>query len=139
MARAKYQITTDQDTWSAMDWLANKLDSGFFPYDDMIDDEAFIKNIRAQEAFKETDKSPESVNTWCETYMNSEQWKQLKNAIRAARLRRERKRNYDKAVRRIDISNRALHMLQTLSKRHGVTYSELIEKYLEKDYMNTGD
>lgn len=136
MARAKYKITTDQDTWSAMDWLANKLDSGFFPYDAMQDDESFVKNIRAQEAFKETDKSPESVNTWCETHMNSEQWKQLKNAIRAARLRRERKRNYDKAVRRIDISNRALHMLQTLSKHHGVTYSELIEKYLEKDYMN---
>ncbi len=136
MARAKYTIT-DDDEFYAKNWIFNKLDSGFFPYDFEDISNSISANIKAKNNYRDNaTKSVESLNHWCETHLNSAQWKQLKNAVRAARLRRERQRNYDKAVRRIDISNRARHMLQELSKHHGVTYSELIEKYLEKDYMN---
>lgn len=133
MARAQFKIETKQDGWIARDWVKSKLEGFYFPYHDDVDDYT-MKNYKAKESFQEMDKEPEEINTWCETHLNKDQWKKLKGAIRAGRLRQSRKSDYDKSIKRIDISNHARYMLQELSKHHGVTYSEVIEKYLEKAF-----
>lgn len=135
MAREKFKIENKPDAWIARNWIRSKLAGFYFPYTDDVNDYS-TKNYKAEESFNTMDSKPEEINTWCEAHLNKDQWKKLKGAIRAGRLRISRKSNYNKVIKRIDISPRARYMLQDLSKHHGVTYSEIIEKYLDKPFMD---
>ncbi len=75
MARAKYTIT-DDDEFYAKNWIFNKLDSGFFPYDFEDISNSISANIKAKNNYRDNaTKSVESLNHWCETHLNSAQWK----------------------------------------------------------------
>jgi macrodomain Ter protein organizer (MatP/YcbG family) len=123
MAREKYKITKD-DSATAFKWIENKLAKyNGFPSGD------FEVRFEAGEKFpkiKITDF--EELNTWCEKWMNSKEWKQLKNTLRAARKRRMTK--LDDRKKSVDLTAKAHFMLSQIAKRDGLTLSETIVKYL---------
>ena len=135
MAKAKFKIENKQDHWAARSWIKGKLEGFSFPVSDSIENST-SKNMEAEKDFNQMNDNAEQLNQWCETYLDSKQWTKLKNAIRAARMRLDRKKNYDKSIKRIDITNQARYMLKELSKHHGVTYSGVIEMYLKKPFMD---
>lgn len=135
MAREKFSIKTKPDARLAKAWLEKKLADFYFPFSSK-ETNAINKNSVAKRTYEQIDDKPVSLNEWCEAYLNNDQWILLKGSIRAGRLRKERKKNSEKNIKRIDVSPRARYLLKELSKHYGVTYSELIEKHLEAPYMD---
>ena len=126
MAKSKYTIT-QQDVAAATTYLSRKLDDGYWLSEELS------QNTKAEREHKNTKRDPVTLNAWCEKWLDSAQWTQLKNAIRAAR-RREADLKRD-PPKHITVSHQAWVILRDLSKSDGVTYSEFIETRLEKEWM----
>jgi len=129
MARARYQITKD-DALTAWRWIQKKLNDN--PMADL--DQAYQAE-QEFESLKEHWKDPETLNAWAEKWLNSGQWIQLKNSIRAQRKRQRDRTNIDKKPITISLTLKAHLILSTISKHDNVTLSEVIEKRLHKAYL----
>ncbi|MES9904732.1 MAG: hypothetical protein ABW168_18905 [Sedimenticola sp.] len=127
MAMAKYKIS-DEDRYAANRWLEKKVAKyGWISKDFKTEDKA--KQVLSSHSVY---NSAEQLNAWCETYLDSAQWRQLKNAVRAAR-----KRNSDAFTERkksIDLTHAAWFRLSVIAKCDGVTLSEVIVKHLDKEF-----
>ncbi len=76
--------------------------------------------------------NPKYINTWCETFLNQNQWQRLKNAIRAERSREKRRDIGGERIKRVDLTYKAHLILSALSKRDNVTLSETVINHLGK-------
>lgn len=72
----------------------------------------------------------EELQQWCDEYLDEEQFKKLKQVIWA---KRKRTKDAMKSLKpkQITISRKAWKHLSDLSKKDGMSYSELLENYLE--------
>lgn len=85
MPRPKYQIQPD-DIAHALEYLRNALEDPAYP----VKAPGRKDFVRYLEQLAETmDEDPEGdariLNTWCETCLNSDQWRRLKTSIRKRR------------------------------------------------------
>lgn len=127
MARKKYTIS-ESDYLVAKTYIERKFGTdlewflSFLPPGDISQCKAtFFSDIT----------NPDSLNGWCETYLGSKQWEQLKTAVRIARKRKRDSHNSDKKPKHIALSRQAWVILRNLSQKEGITISEIIIKYLE--------
>ncbi len=127
MARPRYKVT-GTDFRFAWVWLKQKIDSFSIPVN---------FNIKAKEEFEKIDrgaeKDAEGLNVWCEKWLSSCEWKQLKNVVRAQRKRKRDKLSGQKPVG-IDINRQAYVMLSTIGQRDNITLSKVIERHLGAEY-----
>jgi macrodomain Ter protein organizer (MatP/YcbG family) len=123
MARSRF-IITRQDKAAALAYISNKLRDPYWP------SENTGRQIKAARKYKTAKRELVTLNEWCETWLDSAQWTQLKNAIRAARKRAaDLQRDPPKHV---TLSHKAWQILSDLARRDGVTLSTLIEDRLGK-------
>jgi macrodomain Ter protein organizer (MatP/YcbG family) len=126
MARSRYTIT-QEDLGFAVSYLSRKLQSDYWPSDDVS------RETKAERAHQKAKRDVVTLTAWGEEWLSSAQWTQLKNAVRAAR-RRQADLSRD-PPKHVTLSHRAWLMLHELAERDTITLSELIEKKLEKAWM----
>jgi macrodomain Ter protein organizer (MatP/YcbG family) len=112
---------------AASSYISRKLQSGYWPSEDVSIE------TKAERAYRKDKRDPITLTKWCEKWLTTAQWTQLKNAIRAAR-RRQADLTRD-PPKHVTLSHRAWLILHELAERDGVTLSELIENKLEKAWM----
>jgi macrodomain Ter protein organizer (MatP/YcbG family) len=127
MARSRYTIT-EPDMPAALVYIRSKLRDPYWPSEDTT------AQSKAERGFRTAKRDPVTFNRWCEKNLNTAQWSQLKNAIRAARKRTaDLSRDPPKTV---TLSHKAWRIISDLAKRDGVTLSALIEDRLGKEWSN---
>jgi macrodomain Ter protein organizer (MatP/YcbG family) len=127
MARSRYKIGKE-DLGFAVSYLSHKLRTGYWISEDVSEE------TTAERSYREAMRDPITLTEWCEKWLSSAQWTQLKNAIRAARRRQADLRR--DPPKHVTLSHRAWLMLHELAQRDGVTLSELIERKFEKTWLN---
>jgi macrodomain Ter protein organizer (MatP/YcbG family) len=126
MPKTRYTITKDDWTF-AVSYLSRKLQDGYWLSDDVS------TQTKAERAYQKVKRDPVTLNAWCERWLTSTHWTQLKNAIRASRSRQaDLSRDPHKHV---TLSHKAWLMLHELAERDGVTLSEFLETKLEKSWL----
>ncbi len=117
MARPKYRITS-ADLAFAWRWIEKKLA-----------DPAWLGAARSHAAWQDFQRidahDAEAMNRWCEIWLDSAQWTQMKNAIRASRMRARRD-----DLKTVTLSRYAWSILEFWARRDGCTISEVIERRL---------
>ena len=116
MAREKYSITPS-DHWFARRWIEKKLAHPLWL--------GAQQTYLAQQAFEQLDDLVESLNGWCEHWLGAAEWTQMKNAIRASRLR-----SREHETKSVTLSRNAWSILDFWAEKDGCTLSEVIEKRL---------
>ncbi len=123
MARAKYELVKE-DYYPVTDWLRKKLFDYYQPFFDEYD-----TNESAKRAFNRIDDLGKLKN-FCEKYLSTERWVQLKNVIRSHRKRN--KNRYEKV--QVTLDYEAWSRLSYLAQKKGVTLSQYLVGRLDKDY-----
>jgi len=116
MGRPPYTIR-ESDHWFARRWLEKKLA-----------DPVWLGETKTYAAHNDLIRRRESapeLNQWCELWMTSKEWKQMKNAIRAGR-----RRIRDTGLKSVTLSRYAWSILDFWAQRDGCTLSEVIERRL---------
>jgi len=118
-------IITESDKDFAERWINNQLIQFDFPH------RCPKENSIAKDELIGINQASK-VNSWCEAHMDKVQWKKLKSAIRAARIREVRARDSKKKVKRLEVSEESHRILHALAKNDGVSVSVWIKKNLKK-------
>lgn len=116
MARPKY-IITPADCSFARRWVEAKLANP-----------AWLGSNRSYDASQDLGARSETageLNAWCEQWLDTSHWKQLKNAVRAARKRAR----CDDTVS-VTLSRKSWAILSYWAERDGGTLSSVIEQRL---------
>lgn len=116
MARPKYLITPADSSY-ARRWVEGRLANP-----------AWLGSDRSWESHQDLSERTETaaeLNAWCEHWLDSAQWTQLKNAVRAAR---KRARMNDTVS--VTLSRNAWGILSYWAEREYTTLSEVIERHL---------
>ena len=123
MARQRYRITAS-DRWFAHRWIEKKLENPSW-----LGDYRTFKATRAFQLLNEskTQDPTESLNRWCESWLQSVEWTQLKNAIRASR-----RRAGNPGTKTVTLSHNAWSILNYVAEKEGCTLSEAIERYIHQ-------
>ena len=117
MARPRYTIS-GSDRSFAWRWIDKKLSNPLWLGE--------TRTYAAYQNFSQINENDvDSLNRWCETWLGSSEWTQLKNAVRAARKRRD-----GNGVKNVTLSRYAWSILDFWARRDGCTFSEVIEKRL---------
>jgi len=118
MARQAY-IINSYDHWFARRWIEKKLENP-----------TWLANNRtypARQALKYVKDEPSSLNDWCQNWLKKEHWKQMKNAIRAAR-----KRSHGVETKTVTLTHNAWFILDFHAQKNHCTLSEVIEQQLSQ-------
>lgn len=119
MGRPAYRIQTPQDSLAAKAWVENQFKKSPFWLE--VDDEGqtdFDRRYEAEQAWKKKKSGADALQAWCETWLRTDDWVKLKNAIRAARLTTEKKS--------IEIDYEAWLELKDYADRKKLTLSQAI-------------
>ena len=81
----------------------------------------------AEKAFERCTDSL-TLNDWCEKYMNTALWVQLKSALRAARKRNLAKNGANEPVVSVSLSRKSWVILREMAESEGLTMSDFIIK-----------
>jgi macrodomain Ter protein organizer (MatP/YcbG family) len=132
MSKAKFKIDDKQKSYWARSWIHNQFNNYAhkFPYDDW----ELVKESK-NEFLAIKANSFKQLNTWCEKHLKSEDWKKLKGSIRANRLRAKRGMGEKERIVRVDLTENAHIILSSMADSYGVTLSEVIVRYMEKDWL----
>jgi macrodomain Ter protein organizer (MatP/YcbG family) len=124
MARQRYKLI-ESDRWFAHRWIEKKLEDPTW-----LGEYRTYKATRAFELHNEsrTQNPTESLNRWCETWLKSDEWTQLKNAIRASRRRANQP-----GTKTVTLSHNAWSLLDYVATKEACTLSETIERYLSRN------
>lgn len=126
MPRPKYVITSD-DVVHAIAYLRTRLQ--LFAIDlGAASNRTANNELNAASQANSKEERAKWIQAWCEKHLSDCDWTKLKTSIRK---RRERK-SWKGEVESVTISKKAYKLLQKLSLRDNVTYSEALEKYLGK-------
>lgn len=127
MARKRYTIT-DGDRWFACRWIEKKLKNPSW-----LGEHRTYKASRGFELINESSihHPTESLNRWCESWLRSQEWEQLKNAIRASR-----RRAHNPDSKTVTLSRNAWLLLNYVATKEMCTLSEAIERHLTRNTTN---
>ncbi|HBE72296.1 MAG TPA: hypothetical protein DDW52_29530 [Planctomycetaceae bacterium] len=125
MPRSRYSITAD-DVLHVTEYLTNQLhDHRLDACEDEESYEQFEEAIHTPGGKK---KRAEALNAWCEAFLNRNEWKRLNTNVRKRRQRYLRHNDYAT----LTVSARSHELLQQLSARDNVTFSDILEHCLSK-------
>ena len=125
MAMARYCVTAPDHIFIRQ-YLHNKIQAEAYPCP--------ASHINANQSFQSLDENnADALNTWCETYLCKQQWRQLKGALRSHRSRQNTPAKNKK--RSTNISPEASTMLSYLAAVNQTTISEVLVKHLSKPYF----
>ncbi|QDV81254.1 Macrodomain Ter protein [Stieleria magnilauensis] len=127
MPRAKY-IVTAEDVVHATFYISGRLQVAGFAWPESVSHDDARREFVAAADIKAKHGRAAAVNTWCETYLSTDDWKRLKLAIRKRRYRKE---HHDEQ-QTITVSKKAHDLLSKVASRDSVTFSEALEHYLSK-------
>ncbi len=129
MARQRYTIT-DSDRWFSSRWIEKKLKNPTW-----LGENRTYKASRAFELLNESavHHPTESLNRWCESWLKRDEWKQLKNAIRASRRRAN-----SPDTKTVTLSRNAWLLLNYVATKEGCTLSEAVERHLASNGIESG-
>ncbi len=124
MARQRY-VVTKSDMPAVVSYIERKL--LLEPY--------WLESDGGKRSFTRVKRDPLMLQNWCDKWLSNEQWKQLKDAMRAARKRiHDRTGDRDPKVN-VTLTRRAWSMVTSLAKREGVTLSEFLESRFEDEWL----
>nr|WP_020406523.1 hypothetical protein [Hahella ganghwensis] len=128
MARRQESIKAQDYEYAAI-WIKNKMaDAQFIEQNDQMDfDLHTAASIQLEKAI-----DIDLLNKWCQTHLDQDRMKQLKNAIRAARHRASKGKF---GTKKVDLSTEAWLTLKTIGEAEGLTLSEVIEKHLASRFL----
>jgi macrodomain Ter protein organizer (MatP/YcbG family) len=124
MARPRYTVTNEDKT-IVEKYIADRL----------AESPHWIDNALARNNFKQAKHSAGTLNSWCEQWLNGEQWRQLKGAVRMARKRQRDKTGDRDPVVNVSLSRPAWRRLRDLAKYEGLTLSAYIESRFKKEWL----
>ena len=125
MPRHPYTLSTD-DFLAAKAYVQRKLAT----QPDWLD------NRQAEEQWTDAKRDPLTLGQWCERWLNEDQWRQLKAALRAARKRhRARSGTRDPAVN-VTLSRPAWLILSALARHDGLTLSDWLIRRHHDEWLN---
>jgi hypothetical protein len=114
MPRPRYQLT-DDDVAVVHRWVRERFRTHGWPED--------WPSLTAWDRFPLDKPTTNTLQRWCDRFLDTSQWKQLQAVIRAAR--------HDKShSRTVHLSTRAHAPLRALAEREHLTLSAVIERYL---------
>jgi len=116
MARPKYHITAS-DYWFARRWVEKKIINPTWLGE--------TRTYTANQDLLERQECAEELNRWCELWLSTLEWAQLKNAIRSSRKRAGSTNSVS-----VTLSRYSWSILDFWAKREGCTLSEVIERRL---------
>lgn len=121
MSRQRYRIT-ESDRWFAHRWIEKKLENPAW-----LGEYRTFKATRAFDLLNESriQNPTENLNRWCEAWLKSMEWTQLKNAIRASRRRANKP-----GTKTVTLSHNAWAQLNYVASKEACTLSEVIERHL---------
>jgi len=124
MARQRYTVT-DSDRWFTHRWIENKL-----KHPSWLGENRTYKASRAFDLINESgiQHPTESLNRWCESWLKRDEWKQMKNAIRASRRRAN-----SPETKTVTLSHNAWLLLNYVATKEACTLSEAIERHLTRN------
>lgn len=129
MPRPKYRIKNTTDYRIAIRYLDQKIsESGWIGG-------SASRHAKAASEYPEKKRGFNNLNEWCETWLTSDNWNQLKTTIRVSRMRIATKKS-EKPVT-VTLSRYAHRVLSELAEYEGITLSECIEKHLKRKWLNT--
>jgi len=114
MPRPRYQLT-DDDVAVVHRWVRERFRTHGWPED--------WPSLTAWDRFPLDKPATNTLQRWCDRFLDTSQWKQLQAVIRAAR----RDKNQSRTVH---LSTRAHARLRALAEREHLTLSAVIERYL---------
>ncbi len=125
MARPRYTLS-EGDYPAARAYVQRKLATQ--PY--------WLDNLQGEDEWAQVKRDPLTLWQWCERWLDEEQWRQLKAALRAARKRRrERSGMRDPAVN-VTLSRKAWLILSELARRDKVTLSDWLIRRHHDEWLN---
>ncbi|GAB5406873.1 MAG: hypothetical protein Aurels2KO_51040 [Aureliella sp.] len=125
MPRSRYTVSAD-DLLHVTEYLANQLrDRRLDACEEAAIHDEFHEATQTRGGKK---KRAEALNEWCETYLTRAEWSRLNTNVRKRRQRLSRYNDYAS----VTISARSHELLQKLSSRDNVTFSEVLEHCLTK-------
>jgi macrodomain Ter protein organizer (MatP/YcbG family) len=124
MTRPRYTVT-NEDKAIVEKYIADRLAE--YPY--------WVDNVLARSKFNQAKRSAGTLNSWCEQWLDGEQWRQLKGAVRMARKRQRDKTGDRDPVVNVSLSRPAWRMLRDLAKYEGLTLSAFIESRFKKEWL----
>ena len=113
MGRPAYKIKKS-DFWTAYHYIKNAMNR------------EDISRVDGYTAFRSAD-TPELLQAWCDDYMNSEQWKNLKNSIWVSR-KRAKDYKTSKQKKQVDLDLYAWQRLKDRAEENDLSLSEMILK-----------
>ncbi len=119
----------EKDTFACYQYLERKLKLN--PYWLSEDEEI---QFQAEETFNKVKCDTVTLQKWCDEYLNVDQLKQMKNAIRAQKCRSNRKKG--EGTKNVTLSHRAWLILSDGAKRDKVTLSDWIVNRLENEWLS---
>ncbi len=126
MPRSRYTVTAD-DVLHVTEYLSNQLrDHRLNACDE--EDAIYDAFQEAAQPLGGKKRRAQALNDWCETYLTREEWARLNANVRKRRQRFSRYNDYAS----VTISARSHELLQKLSSRDNVTFSEVLEHCLAK-------
>lgn len=122
MARKRYEIT-ESDRWFVQRWVERKIENPAW-----LGEYRTFKASRAFDLLNESKihNPTENLNRWCETWLHSREWEQLKNAVRASRRRANKP-----GTKTVTLSRNAWSLLNYVAIKESCTLSAVIERYLD--------
>lgn len=131
MARPRYTLTKD-DGFTAWKWIDTKLRTLTLD----VSQTTKVSNA-ARKSLNATrfGKNIKALNLWAETYMSSKEWVQLKNVLRAHKKRNKDKLHTNRGSVSTNLTRGAHVILRELAIHYKVTQSEIIVKYLDKEFL----
>jgi macrodomain Ter protein organizer (MatP/YcbG family) len=130
MSRPKYTLTV-KDGDIAYRWIDHKLNNN-----DLTISRDIKRVITARKALETTTfgRRYKILNEWSETYLTKEEWKKLKDTLRAYRKRRKDKTDSTReAPISTNLTPKASKMLGEIAKHYRVTQSDVIERFLKPE------
>jgi hypothetical protein len=93
----------------------------------------WLDNLQAEGEWDQAKRDPLTLQHWCERWLDEDQWRALKAAVRAARKRRRDRTGPRTPPVNVTLSRRAWLILSELARHEGLTLSEwLIHRHYEE-------
>lgn len=96
----------------------------------------WLDNPQAESEWKTAKRDPVTLKHWCERWLDTDQWRTLKAAVRAARKRRRDRTGTRFPPVNVTLSRRAWSILSDLARHEGLTLSDWLIHRHRDEWLN---
>ena len=96
----------------------------------------WLDNLQAEGEWDHAKRDPLTLVRWCERWLDADQWRTLKAAVRAARKRRRDRTGTRNPPVNVTLSQRAWSILSDLARHDGLTLSDWLIHRHHEEWLN---